>query len=404
MAFSISTLPRRPAMTRAQAHPQADATTQGLPDNVYKMQGEDGTTYTDAPRQEAGGSLPKRDVGGTTPQERYAQQQQELSLPARPQQQVAPQSQEIYTPNLTEMAQVTGMKSAINNKYANMQNEANIKTADGQNAAAQAAINSQRQANQSQIDSQQKNDHFNLSLDDNRTARAQQAGQFAVSLADTQAGRAQQAEQFDTEMGLKNTLSSPEYLASVEQNKAKVGLMAKQNELDATNSASLQKEADIRKRDSTDTINILNEAEKLTGQATNSYAGKATDEVAAFFGHATDSGKAAAQLKVLGGFAQSKVPKMSGPQSDKDTAMYKEMAASIADPTIPSETKNAAIKTLWDLNLKYAGENPEIADAIKQHQERAAPSKSQQEPPKEGYRWATNPATGEKMQVKWSAQ
>ena len=49
------------------------------------------------------------------------------------------------------------------------------------------------------------------------------------------------------------------------------------------------------------------------------------------------------------------MPKMSGPQSDKDVALYKEMAGKLGDPTVPSSQKRNAMQTLYDLQAKYAG-------------------------------------------------
>ena len=51
------------------------------------------------------------------------------------------------------------------------------------------------------------------------------------------------------------------------------------------------------------------------------------------------------------------MPKMSGPQSDKDVAMYKDMAGNLSDPTIPIETRLAALDTIEKLNQKYKGLN-----------------------------------------------
>jgi hypothetical protein len=48
------------------------------------------------------------------------------------------------------------------------------------------------------------------------------------------------------------------------------------------------------------------------------------------------------------------MPKMSGPQSDKDVALYKAMAGNLNDPTLPTEAKLAAMKTLRSLNEKQA--------------------------------------------------
>jgi hypothetical protein len=49
------------------------------------------------------------------------------------------------------------------------------------------------------------------------------------------------------------------------------------------------------------------------------------------------------------------MPKMSGPQSDKDVLLYKQMAGQIGDPTIPAARKQAAMNTINELNSRYAG-------------------------------------------------
>ena len=61
-----------------------------------------------------------------------------------------------------------------------------------------------------------------------------------------------------------------------------------------------------------------------------------------------------AKLKALEGALISKMPKMSGPQSDKDVLLYKQMAGQIGDSTIPAPTKRAAIETIKDIQKRYA--------------------------------------------------
>jgi hypothetical protein len=43
------------------------------------------------------------------------------------------------------------------------------------------------------------------------------------------------------------------------------------------------------------------------------------------------------------------VPRFEGPQSDKDTASYKEAAGQLADPTLPTEIRKQAGKTVLRL-------------------------------------------------------
>lgn len=102
---------------------------------------------------------------------------------------------------------------------------------------------------------------------------------------------------------------------------------------------------------------ILPEIEKILPNATSSYLGSGLDMGGRLFGYATDGAKATAQLKTLAGQLVSLMPKMSGPQSDKDVAMYREMAGNLADDTQPIQTRMAALQTIKELNNKYKGMN-----------------------------------------------
>jgi hypothetical protein len=118
-----------------------------------------------------------------------------------------------------------------------------------------------------------------------------------------------------------------------------------------------------RKKDANDALSLLDQAEKLVPDSTGSYIGAGVDTAAAAFGKSTGGAKAAAQLKAIEGMLVSKMPRMSGPQSDKDVAMYRQMAGTIGDPTIPGDTKLAAIKTIREIQNKYAGNDSAGAPA-----------------------------------------
>ena len=49
---------------------------------------------------------------------------------------------------------------------------------------------------------------------------------------------------------------------------------------------------------------------------------------------------------------------MSGPQSDKDVLLYREMAAQVGDSTLPTDTRQAAINTLHEIQERYAKVEP----------------------------------------------
>lgn len=120
------------------------------------------------------------------------------------------------------------------------------------------------------------------------------------------------------------------------------------------------KEAAQQTKDAQDIFSIINQARPLLETTTGSAAGNVIDKVAGVFGQSPGGAESAAQLKALQGALVSKMPKMSGPQSDKDVQLYQEMAGRIGDPTVPVAQRKAAMKTVEDLNMKYL---PVAADA-----------------------------------------
>ncbi len=95
----------------------------------------------------------------------------------------------------------------------------------------------------------------------------------------------------------------------------------------------------------------------LTGGATGSYFGAGLDLLGRTVGISTGGAEATAQLKTLSGQLVALMPRMEGPQSNIDVEMYKEMAGNVADPTIPIQTRLAALDTIEKLNQKYKGLN-----------------------------------------------
>jgi len=102
-------------------------------------------------------------------------------------------------------------------------------------------------------------------------------------------------------------------------------------------------------------------ARELIPKATASGAGSLVDSSIGFFGKSTPGADAASQLDTLAGWMTSNVPRMQGPQSDKDTLLYKQMAATVGDRTKPASQRLEALNTLEDLQNKYsaiAGNSP----------------------------------------------
>lgn len=91
---------------------------------------------------------------------------------------------------------------------------------------------------------------------------------------------------------------------------------------------------------------------------TQSGIGSLVDTAAGFFGATPEGAREAERMRAIGGALVSKMPRMEGPQSDKDVMLYKEMAGRIGDSTIPVDRRRAAldeVKRLWE---KYEGQNP----------------------------------------------
>lgn len=131
-----------------------------------------------------------------------------------------------------------------------------------------------------------------------------------------------------------------------------------------TAEARAQLEADIaathstRSRDADSVIDLLGRAERLVERSTGSGLGAKRDEWAAQFGESTPGGEAIAALRVLSGQLVSKMPRMEGPQSDSDRLMYQQMAGDLANPNIPIPQRLAALRTLRELQQKYAQQAP----------------------------------------------
>lgn len=138
----------------------------------------------------------------------------------------------------------------------------------------------------------------------------------------------------------------------------------------------------------------LDMADSLIDIATGSATGAAADKVAAFFGKSTDGAEANAQLKVLQADLMTTMPRMEGPQSDRDVQLYREASAQLGDPTIPRAVKKAALSSVRAIQEKYAegGSGSRATPGASQYQEGQT---------------ATNPQTGQKLIYRngqWVAQ
>jgi hypothetical protein len=94
----------------------------------------------------------------------------------------------------------------------------------------------------------------------------------------------------------------------------------------------------------------------LIDQSTGSGAGKLYDSAAGFFGYGTDGAIAAGKIAPIFDKVLKMVPRFEGPQSDKDTASYKEAAGNLANPAIPNSQKKAAAKEILRLMKARQGQ------------------------------------------------
>jgi len=98
---------------------------------------------------------------------------------------------------------------------------------------------------------------------------------------------------------------------------------------------------------------LINEAEKLIQGATGSYLGAGADIAARTVGISTEGAKNIASLKALEANLVLAMPRLEGPQSNLDQQLYREAAAQIGDPTVPADTKQAALNTIKRINTTY---------------------------------------------------
>jgi hypothetical protein len=98
----------------------------------------------------------------------------------------------------------------------------------------------------------------------------------------------------------------------------------------------------------------IEEARKLIPIATGSGAGRLVDYATSAVGVSTKGDDASTQLETLAGWMTSNVPRMQGPQSDKDTLLYKQMAAQVGDRTKTRSARLSALDTLEKLQKKYS--------------------------------------------------
>ena len=102
-------------------------------------------------------------------------------------------------------------------------------------------------------------------------------------------------------------------------------------------------------------LSLTQQAEQIlsNGKATGSGIGSLLDTGASWFGVSTEGAQGTAQLSTIAGNLVSNMPRMEGPQSDKDVQMYKQMAGDLSNASLPVATRMAALRQMQALNEKY---------------------------------------------------
>jgi hypothetical protein len=94
----------------------------------------------------------------------------------------------------------------------------------------------------------------------------------------------------------------------------------------------------------------------LIDQSTGSGAGRLIDVGAGFFGKATEGDIAIGRLQPIADIVLKTVPRFEGPQSDKDTASYKEAAGNLANANLPRAKRKAAANEIIRLMKARQGQ------------------------------------------------
>ena len=127
--------------------------------------------------------------------------------------------------------------------------------------------------------------------------------------------------------------------------------------LDNTGTGKNSPQQDVKRAQNV--LSLTQQAEQIlsSGKATGSGIGSLLDTGASWFGVSTEGAQGTAQLSTIAGQLVSNMPRMEGPQSDKDVQMYKQMAGDLSNASLPVATRMAALKQLQALNEKYLGNN-----------------------------------------------
>lgn len=145
------------------------------------------------------------------------------------------------------------------------------------------------------------------------------------------------------------------------------------NKTQIENAAKLQQEKNERKAQGSRMFEMLTNPvdgapiEDIIHTATGSGLGAVRDAASRIVGVSSPQAQAAAKLESLSGWLTSNVPRMQGPQSDRDVEMYRQMAGNLADRNTPAEEKLASYRAILEIAKRQAAAgNPDFAGFAQQ--------------------------------------
>lgn len=110
------------------------------------------------------------------------------------------------------------------------------------------------------------------------------------------------------------------------------------------------------KKDANEALALTSRIREILPNATGSMLGNGLDYALGAVGVSTEGADNASKLRALEGQLVAKMPKMSGPQSDKDAARYVQMAAEVGNANLPVARRLAALDEVEYFQRIYAGQ------------------------------------------------
>lgn len=169
-------------------------------------------------------------------------------------------------------------------------------------------------------------------------------------------GRGRSAEQEAAAVEAAKLGVQQQYLPTELGLRTDAALQQEAGKLNVQQAADRSQKAFTRTRDADETLGLISEALNILPDATGSDVGSLVDRGAAFFGQSTKGADTNARLKIISAGLLAKVPRMEGPQSDKDVQMYKEASGDLGNDKLPVARREAAARQIVQLQRKYTSQ------------------------------------------------